>query len=93
MLDQGLFQVGFVNMFIWRQVKKFQNVGIFDDLLIFPFWHSRLYLSRNTFLISAGKDAVLIHRVDLPLQLPHTPPGSHSFFRIKFSCFFILNTH
>lgn len=73
MIDERLFEIGFIEMLVLRQIEKFQHVGILDDFFILWFWHGHFDLCGDALLILAGEHPLVVHGVDLSLQLAHAP--------------------
>lgn len=73
MIDERLLNVGFIEMLILGQIEEFQHVGVFDNFFILWFWHGRLDLCGDALLILAGEHPLVVHGVDLALQLAHAP--------------------
>ena len=73
MIDERLLNVGFIEMLILGQLEEFQHVGVFDNFFILWFWHGRLDLCGDALLILAGEHPLVVHGVDLALQLAHAP--------------------
>lgn len=73
MINESLLKIGFIKMLVLWQIEKFHQIGIFDDLFILWSWDSRLDLCSDVLLVLAGDHPLIIHGVDLSLQLAHAP--------------------
>ena len=75
MVDQCLFQCGFIVMLIGREIKELEYIGVFNDLFVFRLRFQAVDLRSYAVLIAAGKDPIVVHGVDLTLQLADAPAG------------------
>lgn len=73
MIDERLFEIGFIEMLVLWQIEKFQHVWILDDFFILWSWHGRFDLCGDALLILTGEHPLVVHGVDLSLQLAHAP--------------------
>ena len=93
MIDQRLLQFALMHISVRLNLQKLHHIRVFDNLLIFWLRLGGLYLSCNHRLVLTGQNALIVHGVDLSLQLANAPCRFRAFLGIKCSCFFIGNTH
>ena len=93
MVDESLLQITLVDMGIRLDLKEFHDIRVLDDLLVLRLGFSELNLRSDGRLVLAGQDPLVIHGVDLALQLTHTPGRFGTLVRIKSACLLVWNTH
>ena len=88
-INKGLLQITLVDMGIRLNLKEFHDIGILDDLLVLRLGFSALNLRSDGRLVLAGQDPLVIHGVDLALQLTHTPGRFGTLLRIECACLLV----
>ena len=91
--NHGLFQIAFEHMGVWLDLQELHDIGILDDFFVFWLRLGDLYLSCNRSLVLAEQQPLVVHGVDLPLQLADTPCGFCTFLGIKRPFFLIGDPH
>ena len=83
MVYQSLFNVALIHMSIGLYLQKLHDIGVIDSFFIFGLRSAGLNFCRYRGLILACKQALILHRVDLPFKLPDAPRRFGTFVCIE----------
>lgn len=88
-INKGLLQITLVDMGIRLNLQELHDVGVLDDLLVLRLGLAELNFCSDRRLIPAGQNPLVVHGIDLALQLAHTLGRFGTLIRIKDTCLLV----
>ena len=92
-INQSLLQITFKHMGIRLDLQELHDIGVLHNFFVFRLGFQLLDFSSNSLFVPAGQNPLIIHGIDLTLQLPDAPCRFDTFFQIESANLLIRNAH